>query len=37
VNIIGLDRFPIVLFILAFFEYEDENDDEIDSHGNHHR
>jgi hypothetical protein len=35
--VVVLDRIPIVLSILVFFEYGDEYEDEIDSHGNRHR
>jgi hypothetical protein len=37
VLVVVLDRIPIVLSILVFFEYGDEYEDEIDSHGNRHR
>jgi hypothetical protein len=35
VLVVVLDLISFVAIILSFFEYEDENEDEMDPHGNH--
>jgi hypothetical protein len=37
VLVVVLDRIPTVLIIPAFFEYEDEDEHEVASNGNHHQ